>query len=270
MNQNLNQLGPRLAVYKPGTVKVILLGILLFLMGLPCAICGFMNFTTSTTVYSNSSNSLEEWLITVGLGMGLCGIVAMGLALRNRKLRVDAYEQGFVVTNKQGAKEIRWDQVTHVWHKLEEIISTTVKDPKTGASTPKTRKSSIDVYAVQCADGTTCEIDTSFYGLGTFAPVLEQTYPRYLFPRALASYQAGTPLTFGTLTVSSSGISNTQSDGNVQLAWGSFEAIEVDKKKGGITIRRGGESEPWSTISLTDTPNIAVFEALVNTITSKQ
>lgn len=269
LKQDSSRLGARLAVYQPGTAKILLLSIFLILLSLPCTICGFMNTTTSTTVYSHAS-SLEEWLMTVGLGMGLVGIIAIILALRNRKMRVEVYEQGFVATSKQGTKEIRWDQITHVWHKLEEIVATTMKDPQTGASTPETRKSSLDVYAVQCADGTTCEIDTSFYGLSTFAPVLEQTYPRYLFPQALASYQAGTPLSFGTLTVSSTGVRNTQSDGDVQLVWGRFEAIEIDKKKGNITIRRGAGSELWSTISLTDTPNVAVFEALVNTLASKQ
>ncbi|HEY6408363.1 MAG TPA: hypothetical protein VIY29_12920 [Ktedonobacteraceae bacterium] len=72
-------------------------------------------------------------------------------------------------------------------------------------------------------------------GLSAFVPILEQTDPRYLFPRVLASYRAGTPLSFGTLTVSSSGITNYTSAGNAELAWGSFQAIEVDKQKGGIT-----------------------------------
>lgn len=268
-NQTLNQPGTRLAVYKPGTGKIVLLGILLILIGLPCTIGGIMN-NTSPTVSSNSSSSLEEWFITVGVGFALCGLIAVILALGNRKMRVDVYEQGFVARNKHGVQEVCWDQITHVWHKLEEIISTTVTDPKTGVVTPKTRKTSIDVYAVQCTDGTTCEVDTSFYGLSRFALMLEQTYPRYLFPRMLASYQAGASLPFGTLTVSASGVSNTQSDSEVQLTWRSFNAIEVDKKSGNITIRRGAESQSWSTISLTDTPDIAVFEALVNTIASQQ
>lgn len=267
--QSISPLGARLAVYKPGTGKIILLGILLILIGLPCAIVG-VKTNTSSTVYSNSSNSLELWLITVGIGFALCGVIAMILALGNRKLRVDMYEQGFVATNKHSVQEIRWNQITHVWHKLEERTATTEKDPQTGVSTPTIRKTSIDVYAVLCANGTTCEIDTSYYGLSAFGPILEQTYPHYLFPQLLASYQAGTALTFGTLTVSSVGVSNTQNAGNSHLAWGSFHAIAVDKKKGDITIRLGTEFQPWSTISLIDTPNIAVFEALVNTIAGRQ
>src|SRR5436305_4190126 len=117
-------------------------------------------------------------------------------------MRVEVYEQGLVATNKDSAKEeIRWDQITHLWHKLEEIVLTPVQDSQTGLSTTKTRKASIDVYAVQCVNGIICEVDTSFYGLSTFAPVLEQTHLRYLLPRVLASYRAGTSLTFGTLTV---------------------------------------------------------------------
>jgi hypothetical protein len=84
----------------------------------------------------------------------------------------------------------------------------------------------------------------------------------------LESYRAGNAITFGTLTISPSGISNNNADGYAQLAWGSFDALEIDKKKGDITIYRGGESQPWSTISISDTPNIAVFEALVNAIVS--
>lgn len=266
--QPINQLGQRLAIYKPGTGRVLLLGVFLILLGLPCTIVG-VKLDTSPTVYSNSS-SLEGFLMSTGFVLGLIGIVAVILAFANRRLRVDLYEQGFVLRNKQGTQEIRWDRLTHVWHKVEETTLTTVKDPQTGEETVKTRKTATDVYALQDADGTTWELNTSFYGLSTFAPVLEQTYPRALLPGALASYEAGTPLTFGTLTVSSSGVKNTRSDGEVQLKWGSFHAIEVNKSKGSITVRRGDESHPWSLISITDTPNIAVFEALVNTIAGKQ
>src|SRR5437879_6367481 len=146
--QTMSQLGARLAVYKPGTGKVILLSLLLILIGLPCAIVG-VRYNTSVTVYTNSSNSFETWLISVGVILVLCGVIAIILALGNRKMRVDMYEQGFVVVNKHGAKEIYWQQITHVWHKLEEIHSTMEKDAKTGVSTPKIRKTSTDVYAVQ-------------------------------------------------------------------------------------------------------------------------
>lgn len=270
-NQMRGQLGAKMAVYRPGTGKIILLGIVLILLSLPCTIAGFVSGRNSSpAVYTDSSNSLEGWLITVGAVLGLCGIIALILAFSNRKMRVDVYEQGFVAINKQGTKEIRWDQITQVWHKLEEVKSTMVKDPKTGESTSQTRKISLDVYTVQCADGTVCEIDTSIYGLSNFIPFIEQNYPRYLFPRVLASYHSGTPFTAGALTVSSSGVSNTQSDSQVRLEWGSFDSLEVDRKTGGIKVYRGGQPQPWSAIALTNTPNIAVFEALVNTIARKQ
>jgi hypothetical protein len=269
-NQTVNQLGAQLAEYKPGTGKIILLGLVLILVGLSCAIGGIVSSGSNTTVYSNSSNTFEEWLLTIGGVLCLIGIIAIILAFGNRKTRAYVYEQGFVTKNNHGMKEVRWDQITHVWHKEEEIKTTMVKDPKTGVSTPTTRKTSTDVYVVQYANGTTCEVDTSYYGLSKFGPILEQTYPRYLFPRVLASYRAGNPITFGTLTVSSSGISNSNADGHTQLAWGSFNTIAIDKKKGDIVVRRGAESQLWSTISLTDTPNIAVFEALVNTIAARQ
>lgn len=270
-NQLGGQLGARLTTYRPGTGRIILLGVALILLSLPCTVAGFVSSrNASLAVYANSTNSWEDWLITIGLVLGLCGIISLILAIGNRKMRVDVYEQGFAAINKQGTKEIRWDQITQVWHKLEEVKSTMVKDPKTGESTPQTRKVSLDVYAIQCADGTTCEIDTSMYGLSKFSPFIEQNYPRYLLPRVLTSYQSGTPFTAGTLTVSSSGVSNTQSNGQVQLEWGSFDFLEVDRKTGAIRIYQGGQPQPWSTIALTDTPNIAVFEALVNTVARKQ
>lgn len=270
-NQIGGQLGARLTIYRPGTGRIILLGVVLILLSLPCTIAGFVSSRhSSPAVYTNSTNSLEDWLITIGLVLGLCGIISLILAVGNRKMRVDVYEQGFVAINKQGTKEIRWDQITQVWHKLEEVKSTMVKDPKTGESTPQIRKVSLDVYAIQCADGMTCEIDTSMYGLSKFSPFIEQNYPRYLLPRVLASYQSGTPFTAGTLTVTPSSVSNMQGDGQVQLEWGSFESLEVDRKTGAIRVYRGGQPQPWSAIVLTNTPNIAVFEALVNTIARKQ
>lgn len=265
-----SQLGARLAVYKPGTSNSILLGIILILAGVPCTIGGIAVNRYNATVYSGSSYTLEDWLLTAGVVLCLIGIVAFILAFNNRKLRAFVHEQGFVLINKQGVHEIRWDQITQVWHKVEEIKTTQVKDAKTGESTPTTRRISIDIYAVQCANGITCEFEASFYGLSKFGPILKQTYPRYLFPQVLASYRAGNPTTFGTLTVSSAGISNNTLDGPVHLIWGTFNAIEIDQKKGAIIIHRGTESQPWSAISMSETPSIAVFVALVNSIAGGQ
>ncbi len=262
-------LGNRLTVYRPGTGKIILIGILCVFLGLPCSIAG-IRYNTSPTVYSDSSNSPGQWLMTIGFGLCLICILALILALNNRRMRAEVYEQGFIAINKHGKQEVYWNQVVHVWHKLEKTETSTTKDPQTGVSTPKIRKISVDVYVVQCADGTSCEIDTSFYGLSKFATALEQTYPHYLFPRAMASYQSGNSLTFVTLTISPAGIGNALSDGNVQSRWGSFNAVRVDRQKSAITMHRGTESQLWSTISVTDTPDIAVFEALVNTIASQR
>ncbi len=121
------QMGNRLAVYRPGTGRIILLAVVLIILGLPCAIFG-VRIDVEPTVYSNSS-SLGGWLTTVGAVLILVAIVALILVLGNRKLRVDLYEQGFVLTNKKGRKEIFWEEITQVWHKREELFRALLKIP---------------------------------------------------------------------------------------------------------------------------------------------
>lgn len=254
-NQVATQLGPRLAVYKPRNGIIVWFSILFILVGLPFAIFGWNN---------PASNNAASSTLGTGVVLVLGGIAALVATIILSKLRIFLHEGGFVSVSRKGTTMVRWDQVTHVWHKLKEPMAVTEKDAETGIVTPKTKFLDTDRYIVQSVDGTTCEIDTGSWSLSQFAPIIEQIYPRYLVPRALASYRQGNTLTFGTLSVSRSGVSN----GDAQVAWGEFSEVNVDKKSGDIRLKDGEALRPWSSISITDTPNVAVFEGLVNTVAS--
>jgi uncharacterized protein DUF6585 len=83
-----------------------------------------------------------------------------------------------------------------------------------------------------------------------------------------ALYHLGTPTAvykpfmFGKMSVSFTGVS----DGRKMLSWSELKSIKVDENNGAIAIRKQGKWLNWSNISLSETPNVLVFETLVNSI----
>ena len=173
------------------------------------------------------------------------------------------YENGLLFCQRYRTDVIRWDQVAFVWHRVKKTTTTnTTTNPSTGYTSNITSTRVNHTYIVQRADGATFVFDQTFSHLKELGKTIEQEAARSLYPRAVAAYNAGQILVFGTISVGMAGLS----DGRKMLSWNELKSIKVDENNGAIAIRKQGKWLNWSNISLSETPNIIVFEALVNAI----
>ena len=261
----LHHLGTPTAVYKPSTILAMFGGLVAVLFGAAWAVFAF--YITSSVGSSFSSTGFPTILGLVfplfGLIFVLKGVVIIVKAFLNRNLRVQVYAHGLVFIKRDSNDVIRWDQIAFVWHKVKKTTTTTHNtNPTTGYTSTTTSTATYHIYSVQRFDGAKFVFDRTFSRLRELGKTIEQESARYLLPQAIAAYNAGHPIMFGKMNVSFSGVS----DGRKTLSWSELKSIKVDENNGAIAIRKQGKWLNWSNISLSETPNVLVFETLVNSI----
>ena len=261
----LHHLGTPTAVYKPSTILAIFGGLVVIFFGAAWAVIAF--YITSAVGSSFSSTGFPTILALVfplfGLMFLLIGVVLIVKAFLNYTLSVQVYQYGLVFHKRNSNDVIRWDQIAFVWHKVKKTTTTTHNtNPSTGYNTTTTSTSTYHTYIVQRVDGANFVFDRTFSRLRELGGTIEQEAARYLLPQAIAAYNAGHPIMFGKMSVSFSGVS----DGRKMLSWSELKSIKVDENNGAIAIRKQGKWLNWSNISLSETPNVLVFETLVNSI----
>ncbi len=260
-----NYLGTPKAAYKPSTVSSIIGGFICTLIGAAWAVIAY--YITNSLISSASPSGFPPILGVIfplfGLIFVLVGAGIIIKAFLDRNLRVSIYENGLVFIKRNGNEVIRWDQIAFVWHKVKKTTTTnTTRNYSTGRTTT-TRTTRIDhSYIVQRVDGVKFVFNQTFSHLRDLGKTIEQESARYLYPQAVAAYNAGHPLVFGKMSVSRAGLS----DGRKILSWNEVKSIKVDENNGAIAIRKQGKWLNWSSIALSETPNIIVFEAVVNAI----
>lgn len=261
----LHHLGTPTAVYKPSTFLAIFGGLVVIFFGAAWIMIAF--YITSSVGSSFSSTGLPTILVLVFPFLGfifvLIGVVLIVKAFLNHNLRVQVYQHGLVLHKRNNNDVIRWDQTAYVWHKVKKSTTTTRNtNPTTGYNTMTTSTTTYHTYAVQRVDGANFIFDRTFSHLRELGKTIEQESARYLVPQAIAAYNTGHQIMFGKMSVSFSGVS----DGRKMLSWSELKSIKVDENNGAIAIRKQGKWLNWSNVSLSETPNVLVFETLVNSI----
>jgi hypothetical protein len=257
-------LGIPKTAYKPSTISSMIGGLLAVLFGIAWVVVAY--YITNSIISSASTGFppiLGLIIPSFGLIFVLVGVGVIIKAYLNRNLRVWIYENGLVFIKRHGTEVMRWDQIAFVWHKVKKTTTTnTTTNYSTGYTTTTTSTRIDHSYIVQRVDGVKFVFDHTFSRLRELGKTIEQESARYLYPQAVAAYNAGHPLRFGNLSISLAGLS----DGKKTLSWNELKSIKVDENNGAIAIRKQGKWLNWSNISLSETPNIIVFEALVNGI----
>jgi hypothetical protein len=261
----LHRLGTPIAVYKPSTIQAMMGGLVAIVFGMAWAVIAF--YIINSAVSSSSSPGFPTILGLViplfGLVFVLIGVVILVKAFLNRKLRVYVHAQGLVFLKRDSNEVIRWDQIAVVWHKVKKTTSTTqTRNPSTGYTTTTTSTNTYHSYIVQRTDGAKFVFDHTFSRLRELGKTIEQESARYLLPQTIAAFNAGQPVVFGKMYVNFSGVS----DGKKTLPWSELKSIKVDENNGAIAIRKQGKWLNWSNLSLSETPNVLVFETLVNSV----
>ncbi len=222
------------------------------ILGILCAfllISGILGILGIVDIFSGilspTSGGLSFRNITL-IAVGLCGFRPV---FRGLGSHAQLFEQGFIIS--RGGKTItgRWSDIVSVTQKI-----TTVRHYGIPVHT-------LYVYTIALANGEKVRVDNNSFGkIAEMGNTIQRMSTNALLPRAIASYKSGTPLTFGTIIISQSGISN----GRETVPWSNIRQFTV--QKGAVIIRRNDKQLAWVKTSVSQTPNVYVLTALVDRI----
>jgi len=162
--------------------------------------------------------------------------------IANCNLRVYAFTNGLVRAKGSQNDVIRWDQVQAV---LQNI-------------TRGTYSGTTHNYTVRRGDGATFKFGSVLRNVANLGQTLQQEVARALLPRAIAAYNAGSALPFGSLSISVQGINN----GSETVPWNQVQNVEV--KQGFVLVKKMGKSLNWARVKVSTIPNFPVFMGMVS------
>jgi Family of unknown function (DUF6585) len=179
----------------------------------------------------------------------LCGGLWLAInALLYYGLRVYVFTEGLVRVKGNATDVIRWDQIKTIWQKVNKRYLGSFHIGTT------------HVYTVQRDDGKKFKFNNGLNKVDALGNTLTQEINRRLLPKAIDTYNAGEPVTFGKLSVTIHGISN----GEEIILWNQVKNIQVNK--GTLAINKDGQWLNWTTIKVSGIPNFPVFMSLVDYI----
>ena len=168
-----------------------------------------------------------------------------GIAHSN--VRVYMFTNGLVRAKGGQTDVVRWDQVEAVRQHIRRMYTTTNH-----------------TYTVRRGDGATFKFSSVLRNIAHLGQTVQQEVTRVLLPRAVAVYNAGTVVPFGTVSVSAQGITH----GQKTLVWNQVQGVEV--KQGYVSVKKAGKSWAWVRLRVSTIPNFYVFMGLVNYALSRQ
>ncbi len=197
----------------------------------------------------------SDYLLHVSSSWGGLGIILLcgGLwlainALLYYGLHVYTFTEGLVRVKGNTSDVIRWDQIKTIWQKVNKRYLGSFQFGTT------------HVYTMQRDDGKKFRFNNGLSKVDALGNTLTQEVNRRLLPKAIDTYNAGEPVTFGKLSVTIHGISN----GEEIILWNQVKNIQVNK--GTLAINKDGQWLNWTSIKVSGIPNFPVFMSLVDYI----
>ncbi|HEY9667256.1 MAG TPA: DUF6585 family protein [Coleofasciculaceae cyanobacterium] len=238
------QLGELLRKYKPNlftNLQNIVIGILLLLLGLLLG-------TTVLAAFSDIPNPAGVgWsvmlivLILLTFGSLGGGGYLLYQVFRESRHKLFLYEQGLVDIEGNKTRSVCYEDIT-VWQKIVREYVYFVLHVRTTY-----------LYTIQLPDETKIKIRNKQVG-----ELLQERVCHYQLPLAIATYNEGRDVNFGTLTVSKEKLTV---EGEA-FSWTEIEAIQI--KNGSISVKqKNGSWFNQVNTQVVDIPNIFVFLTLV-------
>ncbi|MBI3242609.1 MAG: hypothetical protein HYZ49_09990 [Chloroflexi bacterium] len=186
----------------------------------------------------------------------ICGVIAVPLGLyglysawRNWPLAAALYDNGFAYNDRNGFKQVRWDNIDAVWQNI-------TKHYRNGIYTGTTY-----LYTVQTKDKQRIVLDNKFKKIEDLGNAIISGSATALFPRYLQALQQGQRLTFGPLAIDPNGIYS----GNKSLRWDEIKGIKIHR--GTISVKKEGGWFNWATAGVPQIPNFLIFYNLIGRLT---
>jgi hypothetical protein len=227
--QDTDRLGPILTVYH--TPKADTLG--LFLMSFFFLGAGAVG---GSMVWDDPRPS-KLWLLAFGCPP--LGLFLLYKALRNvaRPCAALYCQEGILLLEGKGGTVCLFEDMGDVFH-----------NPGGGHT-----------YTIVRRDGEKMVLSGFALGrLGKLADRIDRELSRRHFPRLLQFYEAGEPVEFGPISVSSAGLVK----GNSTLPWASVTSAEIDGEFD-FTVKQRGSIWAWCGVPVRKIPNLHMFLQLV-------
>ena len=208
------------------------------------------------TLYTSPQNVNDTNNAPFGLGIGvvflLGALYCLLYPLIYRSWHVYVYSQGFAFTRGSKLDVFRWDQVESMWQRVTRRY---VNGVYTGTQ---------HRYTIRSLDGRKVVLNDRITNVERLGNVVSEMVTRVKLPEVIAAFKAGSTITFGPLSVSMQGVSNSKE----LISWDQIKEFGVNR--GIVTVKKEGKWLSWSSVEVAKIPNFFVFMALVNAIMKKK
>ncbi len=214
---------------------------------------GFGFFAYEMLTSPRNSNDINNAYLVIGVGVVflLAALYFFLYPLIYRSWRVYVGSEGFAFSRGSKLDAFRWDQVESMWQRV-------TRRYMNGIYTGTQHK-----YTIRGLDGRQVVLNDRITNVERLGNVISDMVTRVKLPEAIAAFKAGSTVTFGPLSVSMQGVSNSKE----LISWDQIKEFRVNN--GMVTVKKEGKWLSWSSIQVANIPNFFIFLALVNAIMKK-
>ncbi|HKF37334.1 MAG TPA: DUF6585 family protein [Ktedonobacteraceae bacterium] len=209
---------------------------------------GFLAYEMLTS--PRNSNDINNAYLVIGIGVVfLLGALYCFLYPQiYRSWHVYVGSEGFAFSRGSELDAFRWDQIECMWQRV-------TRRYMNGIYTGTDHK-----YTVRGLDGRQVVLNDRITNVERLGNVISGMVTRVKLPEAIAAFKAGSTVTFGPLSVSMQGVSNSKE----LITWDQIKEFKVNN--GMVIVKKEGKWLSWSSVQVANIPNFFVFLALVNAI----
>lgn len=197
------------------------------------------------------------YLFYILIAIPIVAVIYGIYALIDCNLRIYQFANGLVRAKGEQLDVIRWDQVASV---IQAVRRRGYYYWWGGvfAAAFANRNGTPHSVTVQRTDSAVFKFNGTVRHVTQLIQVIQTAVMQAHMPRAMAAYNAGSPVIFGPLTLSQQGLSN----GREVLPWNEVQSVDI--KQGQVLVKRVGKTFRWANVNVSQIPNMLVFISLIN------
>lgn len=209
---------------------------------------GYFAYTLLTSPRNVNDLNNAPFVVGVSVIFLLIALYCLCYPLLYRSWHVYVYADGFAFTRGGKLDAFRWEQVESMWQRI-------TRRYMNGIYYGTEYK-----YTIRGENGQQVILTNRITDVGTLGETISERVTRVKLPSVIDAFQAGSVVSFGQLSVSTQGVSNSKE-------WVSWDQIkDIRMNRGIVTVKKEGKWLNWSTIQVADIPNLFIFMALVRAI----
>lgn len=234
-------LGAPVYEYKESIAQTGCATVFLLVVGIFCLLAGF-----SSSSHSSDGSTTGTTLI-IGFAALVLGIIMFFVSVTRSGNRLFACTEGFVYQQSNGDKVVHWSNVKAIYQRIVEHHR-------------RVSRYTTYTYTIEQYDGSRLTFNDNMTPMEGLCSYIEMSMAAQLMPKAIAAYETGQTVDFGTLAVSKQGIFN----GKEWLSWNDVHGVNF--RNGRISIKKIGKWLNWASFFTPSIPNFTVLELLIQHI----